>query len=114
MDLYTLCDGRLARVPPSPFALEKELQDLIQENADVLFGVEFIKNEMTFGDYRIDTLCFDPKTKSFVIIEYKKASSSLVVDQGRAYLSRLPDYKADFTMAYAERKDLILSRDDVN
>lgn len=115
MDLYIFHDdGRLEKAPPSPFAHEKELQRLIEANSNVLFDVEFIKSEMTVGGRRIDTLCFDQKTKSFVIVEYKISKQSSMYDQGHVYLSLINDRRADCLVAYQDKKDEILKRDDVN
>lgn len=114
MDLYTLRDGRLTTIPLSPFAFEKELQKLIEGNSDVLFGVEFIKSEMTVGENRIDTLCFDLKTKSFVIIEYKRGRNRSILEQGWTYLSLLRKRPADFILSYHQTKNASIQKDDVN
>lgn len=41
MDLYKLNKTKLEEVNKVPFKLEKDIQSLIEENLQVLFGLEF-------------------------------------------------------------------------
>ncbi len=114
MDLYKLSNNRLEEVKNVPFKLEIDIQSLVEENLDLLFGLEFVKTEYQLNGLRIDTLGFDKQSKSFVIIEYKKGKSYSVIDQGYSYLSLLLNNKADFILEYLERTNKSLKKDDVD
>ena len=72
MDLYNLNNNRLEPLNKSGFALEKDIQTLVERNLSSLFGLEFVSTEFAIDDFRIDTLAFDEENSAFVIIEYKK------------------------------------------
>jgi predicted transport protein len=114
MRLYKPISGSFERVKIKPFQLEKEIQTIVESNISNLFDLEFIKSELTFGNFRFDTLCFDNETNSFVIIEYKKGSSYSVIDQGYTYLSLLLNNKSDFILEYNETLDRNVKRDEVD
>lgn len=114
MDLYKLTKTKLDEVKNIPFKLEKEIQSLVEENLQTIFGLEFVKSEFQLNGLRIDTLGFDDQTKSFVIIEYKKGKSYSVIDQGYSYLSLLLNNKADFILEYLERTNKSLKKGDVD
>jgi len=114
MKLYSIKDKKLNYVRSQPFGLEKEIQDVVELNVEELFGLEFVKSEMSIGGFRLDTLCFDRENNSFVIIEYKKGSSYSVIDQGYTYLSILLNNKSDFILEYNEVKDKTLKRDGID
>ncbi len=114
MDLYKLNKTKLEEIKHVPFKLEKDIQSLVEENLATLFGLEFVKSEFPLNGLRIDTLAFDPESKSFVIIEYKKAKSFSVIDQGYSYLSLLLNNKADFILEYLERTNKTMKKDDVD
>lgn len=96
------------------FKLEKEIQDLTEQNLEKIFGLEFVRSELTLNNFRIDTLAFDQESYSFVIIEYKRDKNYSVIDQGFAYLSLMLNNKADFILEYNELKDMKLKRDDID
>lgn len=96
------------------FKLEKDIQDLIEQNLQKIFGLEFVQSELALNNFRIDTLAFDQESNSFVIIEYKRDKNFSVIDQGFAYLSLLLNNKADFILEYNELRDTSLKRDDVD
>mgnify|MGYP003644736908 CR=1 FL=1 len=114
MDLYKLTKTKLDEVKNIPFKLEKEIQSLVEENLQTIFGLEFVKSEFQLNGLRIDTLGFDEQTKSFVIIESKKGKSYSVIDQGYSYLSLLLNNKADFILEYLERTNKSLKKGDVD
>lgn len=97
-----------------PFKLEKEIQDLVERNTETFFNLEFVCSEFPLGEFRIDTLCFNNETNSFVIIEYKKGNSYSVIDQGYSYLSLMLNNKSEFIIEYNERLNKNLRRDDVD
>ena len=80
MDLYNLKKNKLEEVQRVSFDLEKDIQTLVEKNVETLFDLEFISSEFSVGGFRLDSLCFDNETNSFVVIEYKKGSSYSVID----------------------------------
>ena len=114
MKLYSVKDKKLNYIRSQPFGLERDIQELVEQNVEELFGLEFVKSEMSIGGFRLDTLCFDKENNSFVIIEYKKGSSYSVIDQGYTYLSILLNNKSDFILEYNEAKDKTLKRDGID
>ncbi|MDI6689694.1 MAG: hypothetical protein QME54_04665 [Actinomycetota bacterium] len=114
MPLYKIDGKRLKLIKEKSFSLEKDLQKLTEENLETLFGLEFVQTEFQLNDRFIDTLAFNPETKSFVIIEYKKDKSFSVVDQGYAYLSLMLSNKGECILEYNEQKDKTLHRKDVD
>jgi predicted transport protein len=114
MDLYKLTSNKLEEVNNMPFKLERDIQNLVEENLRVIFGLQFVKSEFQLNGLRIDTLVFDEQSSSFVIIEYKKGSSYSVIDQGYSYLSLMLNNKADFILEYQECTNKPLKKDDVD
>jgi predicted transport protein len=87
---------------------------LFENNLEQIMGLEMVKSEFTIKNKRIDTLGYDPQTKSFVIIEYKRDRNSSVVDQGFTYLNLMLQNKADFILEYNEGLRKTMKRDDVD
>ena len=114
MPLFSINQGKLDRINKISFKLEKEIQELTEENLDEIFGLEFVRTEFQLNNLRIDSLAFDNETNSFVIIEYKRDKNFSVIDQGYAYLALLLNNKADFILEYNEQKEKYLRRDDVD
>lgn len=75
--------NKLKSIERSPFQKEIEIQNLVEKNVETLFGIELVSSEFKIGEFRIDTLCFDKETNSFVIIEYKNEgnSSNIVISR---------------------------------
>ena len=105
---------KLKEIDSRPFDSEKGIQDMIEESLVDVFGLDYVRSEFPIRGYRVDTLCFDPVNKSFVIIEYKKDKKFSVIDQGYTYLSLLLDNKSDFVLEYNEKKGKTLKRDQVD
>ena len=114
MDLYKIKRNTLEPIEKEPFKLEKEIQSVVESNIETLFGIEFVKSEFSLGGFRLDSICFDNETNSFVIIEYKKGSSYSVIDQGYSYLSLMLNNKSDFILEYNETKNKTLKRGDID
>lgn len=114
MNLYQLKGSKTEFIGLHPFKLEKEIQELVEKNTDIFFNLELVRSEFTIGEFRIDTLCYNNETNSFVIIEYKKGSNYSVIDQGYSYLSLMLNNKSDFIIEYNERLNKNLRRDDVD
>jgi gas vesicle protein len=115
MDLYKLSkNNKLEYLESSKFDLEKDIQSVIEQNTQELFNLQFVKSEFTVNGYRIDTLCFNQETNSFVIIEYKNNNSYSVIDQGYTYLSTMLNNKSDFVLEYNETIGTNLKRNEID
>lgn len=80
--------------------LEKNLQNIIEENMEVFLGVKFLATEYSTGKVhngRIDSLGID-ENNCPVIIEYKRSINENVINQGLYYLDWLLDHKAEFKL----------------
>jgi len=114
MSLYYTTNKKLIEQRNKPFKLEREIQTLVESNLETLFGYELVKSEFTITNYRLDTLCFDNESKSFVIIEYKKDKNYSVIDQGFSYLSTVLENKGDLIIEYQERFGKRVKRDSID
>jgi predicted transport protein len=114
MKLFTVIGNKLNSVSGSDFKLEKDIQNIVENNLDGLFNLQLVKSELTIKNFRVDTLAFDPENRSFVIIEYKKGRNYSVIDQGYTYMSLLLNNKSDFILEYNESCGGKLKRDDVD
>ncbi|GAA5030929.1 hypothetical protein GCM10011506_21800 [Marivirga lumbricoides] len=114
MNLYNLNKSHLKEIKSQSFKLEKDIQQLVEANLQMLFGLDFVKTEFQLNGLRIDTLAFDSQSDAFVIIEYKKGKSFSVVDQGYSYLSLLLNNKADFILEYQEQTGKMLKKQEVD
>ncbi|MBO7641839.1 MAG: hypothetical protein J6S86_01585 [Alphaproteobacteria bacterium] len=97
-----------------PFKLERDLQKLIEQNLEKIFGFVLVKSEFTIKDKRIDTLAYDEQSKAFIIIEYKRDRSSSVIDQGFAYLNLMLNNKAEFILEANEKLEKNIKRNEVD
>jgi len=113
MDLYRISNNKLTQMERQNFALEREIQDIVESNVTELFNLQFVSSEFQIGKFRLDTLCYDEEQKAFVIIEYKKGNSYSVIDQGYSYLSILLNNKADFILEYNETQSENLKKTDI-
>jgi predicted transport protein len=102
MNLYNLNKINLSQLKEKSFKLEREIQNLFEQNLTLLTGLEFVKSEFTIKGKRIDTLAYDTQSNAFIIIEYKRDKNVSVVDQGFTYLSLMLENKADFVLTYNE------------
>ena len=88
------------------FVDEKQIQKLVEENIGTLFpGLEFLRTEfgeISGGKFRPDTIAFDTREKTFVVIEYKNRSDERAVNQARTYLSYMKQNHYVLKMAYGE------------
>ncbi len=107
MAIFRISDNKLGGIKElrfeSFFDKEKKLQNLTEANLGTLFGLEFVLTEYNLETFWLDTLAFDPTTKSFVIIEYKKVENFSLMDQGQTYLNLVLDHKADVLLEYSEK-----------
>jgi len=114
MRVFRLDKNTLTSVRPETFRSEKDIQSLVENNLESLFGLDFDRSEFPVTNFRLDTLGFDRETSSFVVIEYKKDRNFSVIDQGYTYLSLLLNNKSDFVLEYNERMDRTLRRDEID
>lgn len=101
MPLFEVKKNKLTRVTQTNFAAEKVLQSLVEQNLDTVFNCRFVASEFSTGAQhtgRIDTLALSEDDNP-VIIEYKKAESSDLINQSLFYLSWLDDHRGDFEIA---------------
>ena len=85
--------------------LEKNLQNIIEDNMDIFLGVKFLATEYKTGKIhngRIDSLGID-ENNCPVIIEYKRSINENVINQGLYYLDWLLDHKAEFQFLVMEK-----------
>ena len=95
---------KVKSVEAKTMTLEKSLQTLIESNLDEMLGIRFLATEHSTGAKhggRIDTLGLD-ENDCPVIIEYKRAVSENVINQGLFYLDWLNDHHADFSWLVME------------
>ena len=114
MELFNLKNDKIQEVELKPFKLEREIQSLIEKNTEILFNLEFIASELRVDKYRLDSLCYDNETNSFVIIEYKKGDSYSVIDQGYTYLQLLLNNKSDFILKLSQHYNKVMQISDVD
>jgi predicted transport protein len=114
MKIYSTENNTLSEIKSKTFRLEKDIQNLVEENLETLFGYDKIKSEFSIGDYRIDTLCYDKQNKSFIILEYKKDKNFSVIDQGFSYLSVVLDNRSDLILEYQEVTGKRLRKDSID
>jgi len=101
MPLFEIANQRLLVLEQSNFALERNLQSLIESNLQTVFNCRLVKSEFPTGYQhagRIDTLALSEDNNP-VIIEYKKVESSELVNQSLYYLAWLKDHQGDFERA---------------
>lgn len=103
MAIYKIENKKLSQVKPKVIDFEKKLQNLIENNLQKLFNLEFIATEFNLESFWLDTLAYNPENNSFVIIEYKKTESWSLMDQGQTYLNLLLDHKAEVLLSYNEQ-----------
>lgn len=101
MPLFEITSQKLSVLTQSNFALEKNLQAIVERNLETVFNCRLVQSEFPTGvqhSGRIDTLALSEDDNP-VIIEYKKVESSELVNQSLYYLAWLKDHKGDFERA---------------
>lgn len=101
MAIFEIKDKKVSRIKPTEFKLEKDLQNLVEQNLEIFFNCRFVASEFSTGNLhsgRIDTLAIS-EDKNPVIIEYKKVASSELINQSLYYLHWITDHKGDFQLA---------------
>lgn len=114
MEIFTSTKKKLSSIRTKPFRLEKDIQNLVESNLQTLFKLDLVKTEFSIKNYRLDSLCFDIESKSFVIIEYKKGKNYSVIDQGFSYLSTVLENKGDLIIEYQEKFGKRVRKDSID
>lgn len=99
--LYKI-DNEIKELKPSAISLEKNLQTIIENNMEIMFGVRFLKSEFQITNGRMDSIGID-ENNCPVIFEYKRNANENVINQGLFYLDWLVDHKADFKLLVIEK-----------
>lgn len=98
MAIFEIKDNKVNRIKPTEFRIEKDLQNLVENNLQIFFNCRFVATEFSTGNIhsgRIDTLGISEDNNP-VIIEYKKVASSELINQSLYYLHWITDHKGDF------------------
>lgn len=99
LKLFKVKDG-VKELKGTSVAMEKSLQELIENNMEYFFGITFLASEYSTGENhggRIDSLGIDENFCP-VILEYKRVLNENVINQGLFYLDWLMDHKAEFEL----------------
>lgn len=114
MTIYSIKNNRLQEIHEQPFKLEREIQEIFEENLNEVMGLKLVRSEFTIKNKRIDTLAYDEQSKAFIIIEYKRDKNISVVDQGFTYLGLMLENKADFVLEHQAQLGSRLRLTDVD
>lgn len=105
LKLFRIAEGTATEIPSGRVALERDLQVLLENNLEAIFGVRFLASEYLTGKVhrgRIDSLGLD-ENGSPVILEYKRTINENVINQGLFYLDWLMDHQAEFRLLVEEK-----------
>ncbi|MDR2991351.1 MAG: DUF5655 domain-containing protein [Burkholderiaceae bacterium] len=105
LKLYRVADDHVVELSASASKLEKDLQKIIEQNMETLFGVRLLASEFSTGPVhggRMDSIGID-ENGTPVIFEYKRNVSESVINQGLFYLDWLLDHQGDFKMLVMSR-----------
>ena len=104
--LFRTAVSGLVEMSRGGFDLEAPMQKLIEDNIGTLFpGLKFLKSEfrgMAEGEFRPDTVAFDTGSNAFVAIEYKNRLNAEAVDQAKAYLRTMKQYKDSLVLLHSQ------------
>lgn len=114
LKVYIQNSTTLESLREKSFNSEDEIRSLIESDLPSFLSYKFVMSEFCIKNFRIDTLAFDPRTKSFVIIEYKKTSRRSLIDQGFAYLSVMLRNMDSFTLMYNTALNESLKTSSIN
>lgn len=88
-------ENTVQRLQPRQVNLEKDLQSLVENNMQTIFGVRLVQHEWVITEGRMDSVGID-ENNCPVIFEYKRGKNENVMNQGLFYLHWLVDHKADY------------------
>lgn len=105
LKLYRVTGQAATELSSSASKLEKDLQRIVEQNLEALFGVRLLASEFSTGSVhggRMDSIGLD-ENGTPVIFEYKRNVSESVINQGLFYLDWLLDHKGDFKVLVMEK-----------
>jgi len=114
MQIYNIQNDKLVELEEKVFKLEREIQNLFENNLQSVMGLMLVSSERTIKNRRIDTLAYDEQANAFVIIEYKRDRNSSVFDQGITYLQLMLQNKADFVLELSNKQKRFITKDDID
>lgn len=83
---------------------ERVLHDMVEQNIGVLFPkLVVLRREFERDGLRADTVAFDEKRNTFVIIEYKNRRDDKALVQASAYLANMDEFKDSFWRLYFDK-----------
>jgi len=96
MPLFQINEKNVKQIKFKSFKNEKELQALIENNLEEIFGIRLIASEFpTTNKGRIDTLGLD-ENNSPVVIEFKESENESIINQGSSYILWIMNHRGDF------------------
>ena len=93
-------------IKPSKFDSEKQMQNLVETSLGTLFpGLKLLASEFWIAQdkYRLDTVAFDERSNTFVVLEYKNKADAGVAGQAIAYLAEMGRYRSDLALEYYKK-----------
>lgn len=114
MQIYNIQNDKLIELEEKIFKLERDIQNIFENNLQTAMGLKLICSERTIKNRRIDTLAFDEQANAFVIIEYKRDRNSSVFDQGITYLQLMLQNKADFVLELSNLQKRFITKEDID
>ena len=103
--------SELAELDYIGFGDESQLHKLIESNiATLLPGLTFLSREfreLDDGRHIPDTVAFDERQNTFVVIEYKNKLDRGVIDQAKAYLKYVKKHIPALILEYAKGEDAV-------
>jgi predicted transport protein len=95
INLYSIKGNESQELKSETVTIEKELQNLIENNMMEFFGVTFLMSEYSIDCGRIDSLGID-ENYCPVIFEYKRSTNENVINQGLFYMDWLVTHQDSF------------------
>ena len=95
----------LVELRKTEFDKERNLHDMVEQNIGKLFPeLVVLGSEFERDGYRLDTVAFNKRRNTFVIIEYKNRRDDKVLVQAQAYLGNMDRrLKDSFGLLYAKK-----------
>lgn len=106
---------RMEEIGADDFENEKAMQDIVGDNLGVIFpDLEIVEHEISLKSKRFDTVAFNVRTRSFVLIEYKKVQKDSTLVQILSYLRTLRGNEGNFLQACKEKSGKKYEKEDVD
>ena len=104
----------MEEVTVADFKYEEAMRATVEDSLGAIFpDLKIVGHEIRLKGYRFDTVAFNVKTRSFVLIEYKKVQNNQALAQGLAYLGVLNGNEGNFLQACKEKSDTKYEKKDV-